>query len=175
MEFAREPEASARGDSTPDFCPGDGLDSSAIELRYAIARPNGVPLLLLRSPLARRGAATRTVRARDRPALRLWVALALRITARAVGDDARDIRRVVAASLSLALTGVCMIACRAVHPPASATTLIVSLGIVTMPRKLVIIEVAVALLTLQAIVINRHAGIDYPLWTLHEYRRQEPG
>ena len=28
------------------------------------------------------------------------------------------------------------------------------------------IEIAVAILTLQAIVINRLAGIDYPLWAL---------
>lgn len=76
--------------------------------------------------------------------------------------------RVLAAALSLALTGVLMIALKAVHPPAGATTLIVSLGIVTRPSHLLIIEFAVALLTLQAIVINRHAGIDYPLWALRE-------
>ena len=57
-----------------------------------------------------------------------------------------------------------MIALNAVHPPAGATTLIVSLGIVTSVRHLLIIECAVALLTIQAILINRNAGIDYPLW-----------
>ncbi|HET8907240.1 MAG TPA: hypothetical protein VFN11_09780, partial [Ktedonobacterales bacterium] len=45
-----------------------------------------------------------------------------------------------------------------------ATTLIVSLGILTQPRQLIILMIAVALLTLQAIIINRLAGIDYPLW-----------
>jgi len=50
------------------------------------------------------------------------------------------------------------------HPPAGATTLIISLGIVTRPADLLVIEAAVGLLTLQAIVINRLAGIDYPLW-----------
>jgi CBS-domain-containing membrane protein len=83
---------------------------------------------------------------------------------------ALDAPRVLAAALSLALTGVLMIAFKAVHPPAGATTLIVSLGIVTTPWHLVIIECAVALLTLQAIIINRHAGIDYPLWALRERR-----
>jgi len=38
--------------------------------------------------------------------------------------------------------------------------LIVSLDIVTTPWHLPTIEFAVALLTLQAILINRHAGID---------------
>jgi CBS-domain-containing membrane protein len=78
--------------------------------------------------------------------------------------------RVVAAALSLALTGSLMILLKAAHPPAGATTLIVSLGIVTRPSYLVLIEAAVALLTLQAIVINRLAGLDYPLWA----RRQAP-
>jgi CBS domain-containing membrane protein len=79
-----------------------------------------------------------------------------------------DLRRVLAAALSLSLTGAFMIVLKAVHPPAGATTLIVSLGIVTAVSQLIIIEAAVALLTVQAILINRHAGIDYPFWALHE-------
>ena len=75
-----------------------------------------------------------------------------------------DLPRVVAAALSLAMTGCLMILFKAAHPPAGATTLIISLGIVTKPTYLVLIEVAVALLTLQAIAINRLAGLDYPLW-----------
>jgi CBS-domain-containing membrane protein len=75
-----------------------------------------------------------------------------------------DGRRLLAAALSLAATGALMILLKAAHPPAGATTLIISLGIVTCPFHLVIIEVAVALLALQAIGINRLAGIDYPLW-----------
>ena len=74
--------------------------------------------------------------------------------------------RVGAAALSLASTGALMILFRAAHPPAGATTLIISLGIVTQPVHLLVIEIAVAILILQAIVINRLAGIDYPLWTL---------
>lgn len=75
-----------------------------------------------------------------------------------------DPARVLAAALSLASTGALMILARCAHPPAGATTLIISLGIVTHPLHLLGIEVAVAALTLQAIVINRAAGVDYPLW-----------
>ena len=74
--------------------------------------------------------------------------------------------RIGAAALSLAATGALMILLKAAHPPAGATTLIVSLGIVTRPFHLLVIEVAVAVLTIQAIAINRLAGIDYPLWAL---------
>lgn len=72
--------------------------------------------------------------------------------------------RVVAAALSLAATGAFMMLLDAPHPPAGATTLIISLGIVTRPFHLAVIEVAVALMVLQAIGINRLAGTPYPLW-----------
>jgi len=75
--------------------------------------------------------------------------------------------RVLAAALSLATTGACMVLLDAVHPPAGATTLIVALGIITTPAHLGIMELAVALLVLQAFAINRLAGIEYPLWSTH--------
>jgi CBS-domain-containing membrane protein len=75
-----------------------------------------------------------------------------------------DVSRVGAAALSLAATGALMILLKAAHPPAGATTLIISLGIVTKPFHLLVIEIAVAMLVVQAIVINRLAGLDYPYW-----------
>jgi CBS domain-containing membrane protein len=71
---------------------------------------------------------------------------------------------VIAAALSLAATAALMILFDASHPPAGATTLIVSLGIITRPPYLVIIEVAVLLLTVQAFCIHRLAGLPYPVW-----------
>src|SRR5580658_215454 len=76
--------------------------------------------------------------------------------------------RVLAAALSLSATGAFMALLRVSHPPAGATTLIVSLGIISQPKELVIIEVAVILLTMQAFAINRLAGIPYPLWSKHK-------
>ena len=73
-------------------------------------------------------------------------------------------REAMAAALSLAATGAVMVLLRVSHPPAGATTLIVSLGILTKVEYLVIIEIAVILLTAQAWVINRLAGLDYPVW-----------
>lgn len=72
--------------------------------------------------------------------------------------------RVGAAAVSLALTSAFMVWLRAPHPPAGATTLIVSLGILREPEQLVVLMVAVVLLTAQGFVINRLAGIDYPTW-----------
>ncbi len=73
--------------------------------------------------------------------------------------------RVGAAALSLGLTSGAMVLARVPHPPAGATTLIVSLGIFRQPSQLVILMVAVGLLVVQGFGINRLAGIPYPLWS----------
>jgi CBS-domain-containing membrane protein len=71
---------------------------------------------------------------------------------------------VLAAALSLSATGAFMVLSRVSHPPAGATTLIVSLGIISQPKDLAIIEAAVVLLTAQALAINRLAGLPFPFW-----------
>jgi CBS-domain-containing membrane protein len=73
--------------------------------------------------------------------------------------------RVLAAALSLGLTSGVMVLFRSPHPPAGATTLIISLGILTQPWQLGVLMLAVVLLTVQAFVINRLAGIPYPVWS----------
>lgn len=72
--------------------------------------------------------------------------------------------RVGAAALSLALTSGVMVWLRVPHPPAGATTLIVSPGILREPSQLLVLMAAVVLLTVQGYVINRLAGFDYPRW-----------
>ncbi len=73
--------------------------------------------------------------------------------------------RILAAALSLSATGALMVLLDVSHPPAGATTLIVSLGIISKPWELVVIEIAVFLLVAQALAINRLAGLPYPLWS----------
>ena len=72
--------------------------------------------------------------------------------------------RVGAAALSLGLTSGLMVWARVPHPPAGATTLIVSLGILHEPWQLAVLMLAVFFLVLQGLGINRLAGIPYPLW-----------
>ena len=72
--------------------------------------------------------------------------------------------RVGAAAISLGLTAGVMVWCRVPHPPAGATTLIVSLGILHEPWQLAVLMLAVLLLVLQGLGINRLAGVPYPLW-----------
>lgn len=76
-----------------------------------------------------------------------------------------DTARIGAAALSLGLTSGLMVLFRAPHPPAGATTLIISLGILRTFEQVSILMIAVILLTIQALVINRFAGLPYPLWS----------
>jgi CBS-domain-containing membrane protein len=71
---------------------------------------------------------------------------------------------VLAAAFSLSATGAFMVLLRVSHPPAGATTLIVSLGLLSKPIELLMIEGAVFLLVAEAIAINRLAGLPYPWW-----------
>ena len=73
--------------------------------------------------------------------------------------------RVGAATMSLCLTLSLMIWLGVPHAPAGATTLIVSLGLLRTPAQLAILMLAVVLLILQGLVINRLAGLPYPLWS----------
>ena len=75
-----------------------------------------------------------------------------------------NMQRVFATGLSLGLTCAFMAIFVCPHPPAGATTLIVSLGLVSSIFGLFCMMLAVFLLTIQAFCINRLAGIDYPIW-----------
>ncbi len=76
--------------------------------------------------------------------------------------------RVGAAGLSLGLTAALMVWFKVPHPPAGATTLIVSLGILAKPEQLAVLMLGVVLLLVQGFAINRLAGLDYPLWAPRE-------
>jgi CBS-domain-containing membrane protein len=75
-----------------------------------------------------------------------------------------DAQRVGAAALSLGLTSGLMVVFGRAHPPAGATTLIVSLGLLREPWQLAVLMLAVALMVVQGFVINRLAGLPYPVW-----------
>ena len=73
--------------------------------------------------------------------------------------------RIGATALALGLTSGAMVLARVPHPPAGATTLIVALGILREPDQLVVLMLAVVLLVVQGYLINRLAGIPYPVWS----------
>ncbi|HEY4032554.1 MAG TPA: HPP family protein, partial [Ktedonobacteraceae bacterium] len=81
--------------------------------------------------------------------------------------------RVIAVVLSIALTSGLLDLLHVQHPPAGASTLIVSLGLITTPWKLGIILASIVLLVLLAMMINRLAGIQYPLWNPLPFRVEE--
>lgn len=84
-----------------------------------------------------------------------------------------DWARVGAAGVSLGLTAGLMVWLRVPHPPAGATTLIVSLGLLRTIPELGVLMLGVILLVAQGLAINRLAGIDYPFWSPR--RGEAPG
>src|SRR5579884_2017448 len=82
--------------------------------------------------------------------------------------------RIGAAATSLGLTAGVMIWAGTPHPPAGATTLIVSLGFLHTPAAVGVLMLGVALLVGQGLVVNRWMGIDYPLWAPHPPLRPLP-
>ena len=67
--------------------------------------------------------------------------------------------RVGAATLSVGLTGALLLLARDSHPPAGATTLIVSLGLLATPRALFVMALGVVLLTAVSWGLNRVSGV----------------
>ena len=72
--------------------------------------------------------------------------------------------RALAAGLSLGATSGLMVVLDRGHPPAGATTLIVSLGLMRTPGQLAILMAAVALLIAFGRVVHELAGTRYPSW-----------
>lgn len=83
--------------------------------------------------------------------------------------------RVGATALSLAATAGLMVLFSVEHPSAGATTLIVSMGVLHRPPDLAFLMLGVLLLNAQGWVINRLAGIPYPLWAAAPRTPTEPG
>ena len=73
--------------------------------------------------------------------------------------------RVACIALSLAFTGGILRLLRAAHPPAGATTVIVSIGLLTTADELAVLMAGVALLSVAAWSLNRALGVPAPVWT----------
>jgi CBS domain-containing membrane protein len=72
--------------------------------------------------------------------------------------------RVLAVALAVGLTGGVLRLLRSAHPPAGATTIIVSSGLLHTGRQLVAVIAGVALLTFVCWALNRALGVPAPRW-----------
>ena len=72
--------------------------------------------------------------------------------------------RIGAVAFSVALTGGVLRLLRSAHPPAGATTIIVSSGLLAKPHQVAAVAVGVLIITAGSLVLNRLLGIPAPLW-----------
>jgi len=101
----------------------------------------------------------------------LWVFGLLGVPANL--SEGVGLARVGAAALSLGGTGALMVYFGVTHPPAGATTLIISLGLMPHLWQAPVLMGAVCLMALQGLVISRLARIPYPLWRPSEDRAEQ--
>ena len=158
----------------------NGLISIAVMTAAALV--TGVPLvfpslgptayLLFSDPLGAAAAPRNTILGLVIGVLAGWGSLAVFGLQNVGAADAMGATpgRIGAAAVSLAVTSGLMVWLRLPHPPAAATTLIVSLGILPRVDELVVLVLAVILLAAQGWIINRLAGVPVPLWS----PRREP-
>ncbi len=73
--------------------------------------------------------------------------------------------RIGAVALAVALTGGSLRLLRSAHPPAGATTIIVSSGLLDQPEQLVAVMAGVAILTAAGFGLNRALGVPAPVWS----------
>jgi uncharacterized membrane protein len=72
--------------------------------------------------------------------------------------------RIAAAALSVAVTAAVLRLIRAPHAPAGATTLIVSLGVLTSGEQLLMMAASVVLVAVLGWALNLLVGVRVPLW-----------
>lgn len=75
-----------------------------------------------------------------------------------------DAQRLAAASLSVAVTATILRLIRCPHAPAGASTLIVSLGVLTTSKQLMMMAASVALVAVAGWALNLLCGVRVPLW-----------
>jgi CBS domain-containing membrane protein len=75
-----------------------------------------------------------------------------------------SVERAAAVALSVGCTGGALRLLRAAHPPAGATTVIVSAGLLTTGEELLALAAGVAILTVAAHLLNRALGVPAPAW-----------
>jgi CBS-domain-containing membrane protein len=75
-----------------------------------------------------------------------------------------DAKRVAAAALSVAVTATVLRLVRSPHAPAGASTLIVSLGLLTTNKQLEMMGLSIVLIAVAGFGLNLVAGIYVPLW-----------
>lgn len=82
--------------------------------------------------------------------------------------------RVGVAAFSVALTGAALLLVRASHPPAGATVLIVSLGLLDSVTQIVSLAAGVVLVTAAGWLVNRACGVPVPLWAARSRADESP-
>ncbi len=84
-----------------------------------------------------------------------------------ISGQGLDLVKIIIISFALGLCGVSMVITHLLHPPAASTCLIGALGLIPHWYFLPLLTVSIGIVILQAIMMHRLAGVEYPLWRHH--------
>lgn len=122
--------------------------------------------LLFHRPLSRAASPRNAVVGHSLGILFGWLSLVLFGLTEASADIKSGLTaaQIAAAAFSIGLTSGSMVLLSVPHPPAGATTLIVALGLIHEPKYFPLLMVGIVLMLVQGFIINRVAGLPYPVW-----------
>jgi CBS domain-containing membrane protein len=122
--------------------------------------------LIFETPMAEVGTPRNTVIGHAVGILAAGLSLAIfgLLDAPSAFEEGVTLARVAAVALSVGLTGGVLRLLRAAHPPAGATTIIVSSGLLADGDQMLAVAVGVLLVTAAGWMLNRAMGVPAPRW-----------
>ena len=79
-----------------------------------------------------------------------------------------QIMKFIVAGLALGFSGMIMVLTDILHPPAASSCLIAALGLVKSEYHIIAMMITICLICLQGYIMNKLAGVKYPLWSPFE-------
>lgn len=143
-----------------------GLAAWAFEEPLLFPSLGATAFLIFETPMAEVGTPRNTIIGHATGILAAALSLALfgLLDSPSAFEEGVTLARAGAVALSVALTGGVLRVLRAAHPPAGATTIIVSSGLLADADQMLAVAAGVVLLTAGGWLLNRAMGVPAPRW-----------
>ena len=139
----------------------------ALDMPFVYPALGPTAFILFASPFSRAAAPRSIIIGHGSAILCGWVSWHVMsfLSGQAVSPTTQDAPLFVSASLALALTCILLVRLTCPHAPACASALIVAVGAASDWLTVLGMVVGVVLITAEAVVISRLAGVKVPLWS----------
>ncbi len=138
----------------------------ALDMPFVYPALGPTAFILFASPFSRAAAPRSVIIGHGSAIICGWVSwhVVSFLSGQAVSPTTQDVPLFVSASLALALTCILLVRLACPHAPACASALIVAVGAASDWLTVLGMALGVVLITAEAVVISRLAGVNVPLW-----------